>query len=123
MAEDGATPAYTRSFWGKSRRGDPSDFHLLEHQLADVGACFEALLAQPANIAEFSMDLFVDGTSYCNPNRIYGDEGTFVMGCESEKRRHGRVERVSAQTHIGDLRCERSVWSSATRTDFACEWR
>ena len=41
------TPAYTRYFWGKSDREDPQRIHLLEHRMADVGACFEALLAQP----------------------------------------------------------------------------
>lgn len=45
-----AVPSYTRSFWAKARpyraRG-PSSTHLLEHHLADVGACLEALLAQP----------------------------------------------------------------------------
>ena len=41
------TPAYTRYFWGKSDREDPQRIHLLEHHMADVGACFEALLAQP----------------------------------------------------------------------------
>ena len=40
-------PAYTRAFWGKSDRNNPSRIHLLEHHLADVGACFEALLQQP----------------------------------------------------------------------------
>lgn len=36
-------PVYTRSHWGKFDQGR---IHLLEHHLADVGACFEALLAQ-----------------------------------------------------------------------------
>ena len=40
-------PAYTRHHWAKSDRGDHGRIHLLEHHLADVGACFEALLAQP----------------------------------------------------------------------------
>lgn len=42
-------PAYTRFHWAKSepRHGHPKTVHLLEHHLADVGACFEALLAQP----------------------------------------------------------------------------
>ena len=42
-------PHYTRRFWAKSepREGYPKRIHLLEHHLADVGACFEALLAQP----------------------------------------------------------------------------
>ncbi len=39
--------AYTHHFWGKSDRQSPERIHLLEHHLADVGACFEALLGQP----------------------------------------------------------------------------
>ncbi len=41
---------YTRQFWAKAqpyRQKGPERIHLLEHHLADVGACFEALLAQP----------------------------------------------------------------------------
>ena len=42
-------PPYTHRFWAKSepRSGHPKRIHLLEHHLADVGVCFEALLAQP----------------------------------------------------------------------------
>ena len=43
-------PSYTRKFWAKAqpyRQQGPERIHLLEHHLADVGACFEALLAQP----------------------------------------------------------------------------
>ena len=40
-------PAYIRSFWAKSDRDNPQRIHLLEHHMADVGACLEALLAQP----------------------------------------------------------------------------
>ena len=40
-------PVYTRRHWAKSNGQDPESIHLLEHHLADVGACFEALLAQP----------------------------------------------------------------------------
>ena len=43
-------PAYTEQFWAKAfpygQRG-PERVHLLEHHLADVGACFEALMRQP----------------------------------------------------------------------------
>ena len=39
--------AYTQAFWAKSDRENPQRIHLLEHHMADVGACFEALLAQP----------------------------------------------------------------------------
>lgn len=38
---------YTRAHWAKSDRDNPGRIHLLEHHLADVGACMEALLAQP----------------------------------------------------------------------------
>ena len=37
---------YTRAHWAKSDRQDPGRIHLLEHHLADVGACMEALLSQ-----------------------------------------------------------------------------
>ena len=39
--------AYINHFWGKSYRKTPERIHLLVHHLADVGACFEALLRQP----------------------------------------------------------------------------
>ena len=41
------SPAYTLHQWAKSDRREPGRVHLLEHHLADVGACFEALLQQP----------------------------------------------------------------------------
>ena len=41
-------PTYTQRHWGKADRQDPQRIHLLEHHLADVSACFEALLKQPA---------------------------------------------------------------------------
>ena len=49
MTNTESSPAYTRLHWAKSepRDGYPKRIHLLEHHLADVGACFEALLAQP----------------------------------------------------------------------------
>ena len=40
-------PAYTQHFWAKSDRDNPQRIHLLGHHMADVGACLEALLAQP----------------------------------------------------------------------------
>ena len=43
----GPEKTYTHRFWGKSHRNAPERIHLLEHHLADVGACFEALLGQP----------------------------------------------------------------------------
>ena len=49
MPDRQEAPSYTNRFWAKSepRYGYPKRIHLLEHHLADVGACFEALLAQP----------------------------------------------------------------------------
>ncbi len=40
---------YTRYHWAKAEPRDayPKRIHLLEHHLADVGACFEALVQQP----------------------------------------------------------------------------
>ena len=43
-------PHYTSRFWAKAkpdRQQGPERIHLLEYHLADVGACFESLLAQP----------------------------------------------------------------------------
>jgi len=39
-------PNYTDRFWAKWDK-ETQEFHLLEHHLADVGACFEALVDQP----------------------------------------------------------------------------
>ena len=47
MKEEKPRPAYTRYHWAKSDRENPGRIHLLEHHLADVGACFEALMRQP----------------------------------------------------------------------------
>ena len=49
MTEGRSRPAYTRFHWAKAepRDGYPKRIHLLEHHLADVGACFEALMRQP----------------------------------------------------------------------------
>lgn len=47
MTNSADEPVYVRRFWAKSDRQDHGRIHLLEHHMADVGACFEALLAQP----------------------------------------------------------------------------
>ncbi len=47
MTEEKPPPAYTRYQWAKSDRENPGRIHLLEHHLADVAACFEALMRQP----------------------------------------------------------------------------
>ena len=89
------------------------------------GEYFLKVQVDPAfDIDEFDLTLLVDGLSYCNPNRIYDDDGWSEMGCESEERSHTSVERVSVQTRsLGDLRCVRNVHSDTNETIFACEWR
>ena len=47
LMSNNGQPVYTLRHWAKSDRQDHKRIHLLEHHLADVGACFEALLAQP----------------------------------------------------------------------------
>ena len=49
MSSGTSDTVYTRRFWAKAepRDGYPKRIHLLEHHLADVGACFEALMRQP----------------------------------------------------------------------------
>ena len=49
MSNGQAAQSHTQHFWAKSepRHGYPKRIHLLEHHLADVGACFEALMEQP----------------------------------------------------------------------------
>ena len=74
---------------------------------------------------EFGMDVFVDSVEYCNPQRIYADEGRYALGCESPDESHLDVERVSVQTRGGlDLRCAKDQeQSSEAETVFACTWR
>ena len=58
--------------------------------------------ADPAfDVDAFDLDVFVDGSEYCNPNRMYADEGAYEMSCEFEEKTHTSVQRVSGQT--GDL--------------------
>lgn len=50
MVEFQSPPVYTRRHWAKSNKQEQQEHrrvHLLEHHLADVAACFEALLEQP----------------------------------------------------------------------------
>ena len=70
MTATESTPYYTRQFWAKAqpyRQRGPERIHLLEHHLADVGACFEELLAQPTirkRLAESGgMDSLDDATA------------------------------------------------------------
>ena len=74
---------------------------------------------------EFGMDVFVDGEEYCNPQRIYADEGRYALRCESPDKPHASAERVSVQTDGGfDMRCQKDEeLSGEQETVFACVWR
>ena len=79
--------------------------------------------ADTAFVADtFDLDVLVDGQAYCNSNRIYPDDGFVELGCESEKRRHTSVDRVSIQTPYGDLRCAKDTETSNLLTFFTCVW-
>ena len=80
------------------------------------------------DIDTFDLEVFVDGTEYCNGSKIYGDEGNYKLGCGSDVKVHTSVSSVSAQTAdfpdlLGDMRCERNSYSNDERSVFACEWR
>ncbi len=47
MTEGKPRLSYTRRHWAKSDRENPGRIHRLEYHLADVGACFQALMRQP----------------------------------------------------------------------------
>lgn len=80
--------------------------------------------ANPAfDVDAFDLSVFVDGKEYCNPNRIYADDGDVELSCETDNRPHTAVSRVSVQTPRGDLRCEKHHTSERQRTVFACGWR
>ena len=83
------------------------------------------VFADPAfDVDRFELDLFVDGLSYCNSDRIYADDGPYEMSCEYENKSHASVKRVSAQTDVlGDLRCEQNIGSTTNESVFACVWR
>ena len=92
----------------------------------DLGSDYLVVKVDPAfDIDEFDLDLFVEGVEYCNPNRMYADEGEYLMGCEAfQMAPHSSIQRVSAQTRsLGDLRCERNIASSTRESIFACAWR
>ena len=90
----------------------------------EEGSHFLSVKADPAfDIAEFNLSVMVDGHEYCNANRIYGDDGPQELSCQALDRDHTSILGVSAQTQVGDLRCERHADSDISRSIFACEWR
>ena len=76
------------------------------------------------DMERFDLDLFVDGQEFCNTTQMYADEGYYSnMSCAGDDRSPGDVERVSAQTPAGDMRCRRSVLSDAQQALFVCTFR
>ena len=63
-------PVYTGHHWAKSDREDHKRIHLLEHHLADVGACFEALLAQPTIRQRLAWSAGQEGLDGANASRL-----------------------------------------------------
>ncbi len=71
-----------------------------------------------------SVDVLVDGQSYCNSTRMYADEGKYILSCGLVEKDHAEVERVSVQTrNMGDMRCQRNIRSTEEQSVFACVWR
>ena len=92
--------------------------------LTDGPIGITAMVSVAFDIGEFDLDVFVDGESYCNPTRMYADEGAYELSCTSVDKPHQTVVNVSAQTgSLGDLRCKKHVSSAPARSVFACAWR
>ncbi len=85
---------------------------------------FMLVYADPAfDIEKFELDLFIDGREYGHSNKIYADEGPRKLSGGPEQRSHASVQRVSAQTPSGDLRCVRHTESDSYTSVFACVFR
>ena len=69
-ATEGA-PSYTKLFWAKSDRQAPERIHLLDYHLADVGACFEALLDSADDPATGWPGPLTSTTSTTPPLRVW----------------------------------------------------
>lgn len=101
--DKGNPPAYTRRFWAKWDRRQHGRVHLLEHHLADVGACLEALLRQPLIRRRVA--------SAANLGDI--DETTVARLSVFAALHDIGKANVGFQTQTWDreyLRCERTVW-------------
>lgn len=72
----------------------------------------------------YALDVFVDSQEFCNPARIYADEGRYELGCDGLGKAHTAVQKVSVQSRTGDMRCRKFVrMSSNVETAFGCVWR
>ena len=87
------------------------------------GGHLEVFVDPPFDIERYDLDLFLDGVQLCNTQRMYSDEGQYEMGCSRPDRDHSAIQRISAQTPKGDLRCGRNTASDVSESVFACRWR
>lgn len=112
IVESIRAPVYTRLQWAKSepRHGHPRTVHLLEHHLADVGACFESLLAQPTIRERLACSGGLDVIDKTTASRLamcaaLHDIGKANMGFQTQiwKSRYLNGDRVRYAGHTLDL--------------------
>ena len=106
-------PAYTRYFWAKSDRDNRQRIHLLEHHMADVGACLEALLAQPTIRRRLARSGGLDDLEAATIARLcvfpaWHDIGKANVGFQAriwlpEDLTTGEANRPRRSGHIADL--------------------
>ena len=76
------------------------------------------------DVDQYALDVFIDSQEFCNSTKIYADEGRYELSCESLRKVHTAVQRVSIQSRIGDMRCRKfASMSSDAETVFGCAWR
>ena len=91
-------PTYTHSFWAKAfpyRQRRPNCIHLLEHHLADVGACLEALLAQPT-IRRRLAHAAACGCSTASANVLTASQGTSAARSAASQCAVGRDSKMGS---------------------------
>ena len=84
----------------------------------------DAFIDVAADYDAYEIDVFIGTEKFCNPSRVYADEGFYELSCAIlELDSHTDVERVSVQTPYGDLKCARNAYSDELLSVFACDWR
>ena len=90
-------PVYTHRHWAKSDRSEPERIHLLEHHLADVGACFETLLEQPTILNRLATSAGVERLHDVTKARLcvfaaLHDIGKVNVGFQTQIWQHGDLQ-------------------------------
>ena len=105
-------PNYTDRFWAKWDKDDETqevEIHLLEHHLADVGACFEALVDQPTIRARLAYAGCVDALDDAAASRLcvfaaLHDIGKVNVGFQTKTwASHERPRGIGRAGHTSDL--------------------